>query len=73
MEIDQETRDKVIETHADVRHIMYELEGGREQFKRLDTRINKQDTRIRRIENAFVPVVAVVGIGTHKVMAWLKL
>ncbi len=66
MEIDQET-------HADVRHIMYELEGGREQFSQLDTRINKQDTRIRRTENAFVPVLAVIGVSTHKILVWLKL
>lgn len=73
MELDQETRDKIIETHRDIKHICEDLKQGREQFKRLDTRINRQDTRLRRIENLFLPILAIMSIFAHKLMGWLKL
>jgi len=73
MELDQETRDKIIETHTDIKHICDDLEQGREQFKRLDSRISKQDTRLRRVENLFLPVLAAISIFAHKVTEWLRL
>jgi len=66
MDLDQETRDKIIETHTNVAHIINDLENGKEQFKKLDT-------RIRRIENLFLPVVTLLALFANKVWTWLKI
>lgn len=66
MEIDTETRDKIIETHTDIKHICTELESGRKQFKQLDT-------RIRRIELWFLPLVTMIGLFAHKIWTIFKL
>ena len=73
MELDQETRDKIIETHTDIKHICDDLKQGREQFKQIDNRISRQDTRLRRIENLFLPILAIISIFAHKLFEWLKL
>ena len=66
IELDQETRDKIIETHRDIKHICEDLKQSQVQSRRLDT-------RLRRVENLFLPTVAIIGIFAHKVMSWLKL
>ena len=65
VELDQETRDKIIETHTDIKYILQELEEGRDQF-------DKHESRIRRIETLFLPILVVLSIFGNKVMTWVK-
>ena len=64
MELDSDTRDKIIETHTDIKHILNELEDGREQFKQLDK-------RLRRVENLFLPLLGIMSLFAHKIMKWM--
>ena len=45
----------------------------RADMKECMTRQGKHDTRIRRIEMWFVPVLAALTIGIHKALDWLHL
>jgi len=64
--IDNKTRDKIIETHTNVRHIIKDLESGNEKFNRIESRLN-------RIEQLFFPVVLIISAIAHKALNWLKL
>lgn len=66
MDLDQDTIKQIAETHTNVAWLKDDAEA-------MDQRASKLEGRVRRIENYFVPVVAVIGVGTHKVIAWLKL
>lgn len=66
MDFDPNTIKTIQETHTNVAWLISDAE-------KRDKRMDQVEGRVRRIENAFVPLVAVVGIGTHKVMVWLKL
>jgi len=61
----KEIKDIVVETHTTMTHILTELEKSNTQFEKLEK-------RVRYIENLFVPVVAVIGIATYKIMEWLQ-
>lgn len=57
-EIDPELRDKIIETHTDMRHVRKKLEAGAETFK-------EHDERLRGLEQNQSKIMAiVVGIGS---------
>ena len=45
----------------------------RADMKECMTRQGKHDTRIRRIETWFVPMLAALSIAAHKLMNWLHL
>ena len=62
-EIDQELRDKLIETHTDMRWVRETLEKGDATFK-------QHDKRIRRIETWFLPILTALSVGVHKVLEW---
>ena len=66
VELDRETRDKIVETHTDIKHILTELEEGRDQFKNIDK-------RLRRVENLFLPILGFMSLFAHKLMTWLKI
>jgi len=66
VEIDSDTLKIITETHNDVKHIVQSNEEYKKKFEKLDT-------RVRRIETWFLPLVAMVGVFAHKVWELLKL
>ena len=66
VELDLETRDKIVETHTDIKHILTELKESRDQFKNIDK-------RLRRVENLFLPILGFMSLFAHKLMTWLKI
>lgn len=66
VEIDNDTLEKIIETHNDVKHL---VKNNEEQKKKID----KLDGRVRRIETWFLPLVAMVGIFANKIWSFLKI
>ena len=66
VELDRDTRDKIIETHTRVEIIGNELIAGKKQFEKLDR-------RIRKIETIFLPVVLIIGVSANKIMELLGL
>lgn len=66
VEIDNDTLEKIIETHNDVKHLVKDNEDYRSKFEKLDS-------RVRRIETWFLPLVTVIGLFAHKIWGFLKL
>lgn len=66
VELDRDTRDKIIETHTEIKHIRNELAIGRKRF-------DKHEMRIRRIENLFLPILLIMSVFAHKIMKWAGL
>ena len=50
MELDEDLRDRIIETARDVRHICSRLEEGKETFKNHREKFEKHGKRIRKLE-----------------------
>jgi len=65
-DIDQEARDKIIETHTEVKYIRKELDKKCSDFRSLER-------RVRRIEQLFLPLVTFVGLVSHKILRWFGL
>jgi len=65
VEIDNDTLEKIIETHNDVKHIVQDNKIYQEKFDKLEG-------RVRHIENWFLPAVGVIGLFAHKFWSFLK-
>ena len=66
VEIDNDTLEKIIETHNDVKHIVKNNEEYKKKFDKLDC-------RVRRIETWFLPLVGMVGLFANKIWSFLKI
>ena len=53
--IDQDTRDKIIETHTDVKHLMSASDAAHNRIDVSNQRITCLEKRISRVENLFLP------------------
>ncbi|MBU0792235.1 MAG: hypothetical protein KKC55_17495 [Gammaproteobacteria bacterium] len=45
----------------------------RDDFEKIDRTLNRHDKRLRRIENLFIPAVAVLGLIGQKIMKLIGL
>ena len=66
VEIDNDTLEKIAETHNDVKHLVKSNDEYKKKFDKLDG-------RVRRIETWFLPLVAMVGLFANKIWSFLKL
>lgn len=64
--LDQDTLEIIIRTDANIVHILNELEDGKDKFEKIET-------RLRKIESIFLPVVLVIGVASHKIFKWIGL
>jgi len=63
-EIDPELRDKIVETHTDMKWVRETLEKGDATFK-------QHDKRIKHIEQWFVPILAAMSLAAHEILKLL--
>ena len=62
MDLDLEIRDRITETHTNVKHILKELDEGRKTFKDHDKRIRSVEKQLQR-NNGKLIIVAMVIVG----------
>jgi len=65
VEIDSDTLKIITETHNDVKHLVQSNEEYKKKFEKLDT-------RVRRIETWFLPLVGAVGLFAQQLWGFLK-
>ena len=64
-DIDPELRDKIIETHTDMRHVRKQLEGGKETFQAHDERLRELEQNQSRITGVVIAVGSIITLGLN--------
>lgn len=62
MDLDLEMRDRITETHTNVKHILKELDEGRNTFKDHDKRIRSVEKQLQR-NNGKLVIVSMIIVG----------
>lgn len=62
MDLDLEMRDRITETHTNVKHILNELDEGRKTFKEHDRRIRSVEKQLQR-NNGKLIIVSMIIVG----------
>jgi CO dehydrogenase/acetyl-CoA synthase beta subunit len=64
-DIDPDLRDKIIETHTDMRHVRKQLEGGKETFKDHDERLRELEQTQSKIMTYIIAIGSAITIAVN--------
>lgn len=68
MDLDLEMRDRITETHTNVKHILNELDEGRKTFKEHDKRIRSVEKQLQK-NNGKLIIVSMIIVGLMTIAA----